>query len=476
MNINNFIKISLVFILFCSLFSCKAYLCSKKNSNIKKVLKVNISKKNTPIKNPYGIRNIYVLGDSLSDQGIFMGEILKIAANKDIKTQLFYNGVIFSNGYPAVKQFAQKLQIPLEIGYKFRDICNKKFKLVGQNYAIASAKSYFPSNKIKLDTKQKRKSKDLHLHGKLKKITQTYLHKSIPINSNYQNVMSDHEKNFEERKFFSHRKTIKKVSNTLKKHKISPILKNHKVAYNNNTKEFIFEKEEKKHFYLIDELKNIIKFYEEINSLRRQVHLRIQYKNFISDHDDLGPKDLVIIIIGGNDIMYAADNNDPSIIKKAINSIYKVVSKLDKKGVHIILGNAPNVGTIPMYTLKKKEKRDLAETFSTKFNEALESKIFNKILNVKKLDLYGILNSMKKHFSNLSRPCISNLIDVSFFEEIEDLFIGYFTGIIPSKKRGEDLDNSIFFDYVHPTKAANEILKNKIEKLVKEFHLEKLAK
>lgn len=91
-------------------------------------------------------RNLYVLGDSLSDNGAGIGICRNLSFASDVKfDEPFYQGRSFSDGPVAVEYLARCLGIEeFKPGWKF-SVLGMEFEQRGQNYAVsyATASEYY---------------------------------------------------------------------------------------------------------------------------------------------------------------------------------------------------------------------------------------------------------------------------------------------------------------------------------------------
>jgi phospholipase/lecithinase/hemolysin len=85
-------------------------------------------------------KNLYVLGDSLSDTGALLGSLSGLADRKLSLPAPFFQGRSFSDGRLAVEHVAAKLQLPLQSGWSCRAIARKS-EQIGNNYAVANARA-----------------------------------------------------------------------------------------------------------------------------------------------------------------------------------------------------------------------------------------------------------------------------------------------------------------------------------------------
>ena len=85
-------------------------------------------------------RNLYVLGDSLSDTGALIGVLNNLSFARSVEfDEPFYQGRSFSNGPMAVEYMAEHLGLEeFKPGWKF-SIFFKEYEQKGQNYAVSYA-------------------------------------------------------------------------------------------------------------------------------------------------------------------------------------------------------------------------------------------------------------------------------------------------------------------------------------------------
>jgi len=317
-------------------------------------------------------KNLYVLGDSLSDIGAFTGVLSNLSCASGVKFDApFYKNRSFSNGPVAVEYVAQYLNLKeFKPGWSY-SFFNKEYEQQGQNYAVSYA-------------------------------------------------------------------TAAKCSSFL---------------YS-----YFFNK-----FCLANQLDALIKH-----------------------NSDIGEEDLVLITIGGNDVMlaYTCENNQTqeAILNQATNEICNVLKVLSQHDVkHVVVTNAPNIGLIPAFN-KNKEASKLAMELTNSFNEKLANGL-EKIkkdypnLKVKQLDLYSKTNDLideyKNNGLNYQDACISDVADGinGFTDIVSTLFNLIVKGKLESHYNPgcskEMMENYFFFDFFHPTEEPHKQLGNDICELIK---------
>lgn len=103
----------------------------------------NTNNRNIPIDWDIDYHQLYVVGDSLSDNGALVGagsQILKLLGQNNGLTLAspFYQNRSFSNGPVAAEVLANKLNLTLEPAWDF-DFNNHNMQQIGTNYAFAGA-------------------------------------------------------------------------------------------------------------------------------------------------------------------------------------------------------------------------------------------------------------------------------------------------------------------------------------------------
>ena len=210
-----------------------------------------------------------------------------------------------------------------------------------------------------------------------------------------------------------------------------------------------------------------------------------QLNALIKHNSNIGSEDLVIITIGGNDIMcaYTHESNkaQEEILNKAVSEICNALRVLSEHGVqHIVVANAPDIGLIPAFN-KNKEASKLVTELTNSFNEKLASGLEEvkedcPDLRVKQLDLYSKMNELideyKNNGLNYQDACISNIADGvdGFMDTVSTLFDLIFAGKLESQYNPgcseEMLENYFFFDYFHPTGEPHRQLGEEICELI----------
>lgn len=213
-----------------------------------------------------------------------------------------------------------------------------------------------------------------------------------------------------------------------------------------------------------------------------QFNLTKQLNALVRQHPSFKKRDLFVIIIGGNDLIYITDikksgDQKTNLILADIHSLQENIIYLIKKGArHIIVGNVPDISLTPRY-IDKDYKRKLAKCFVQLFNKELETMVDFLIMkyptvDIKLFDLNKIFVdylASPKNQQNITRPCIKDVF--SSFNSVFNLntfLVGGFLANYIGTCNQKNIDNYPFFDSIHPTAALHEQVGNALYKLVKD--------
>ncbi|MBI9078095.1 MAG: SGNH/GDSL hydrolase family protein [Desulfatibacillum sp.] len=159
-------------------------------------------------------------------------------------------------------------------------------------------------------------------------------------------------------------------------------------------------------------------------------------------------KTLVVVWIGGNDFLGMQEGDDPAtVVANAVNNIYSGLEDIaDLGATHIAVCNLPNLGDTPRYnaTPQKDAVTQLTVSFNIALAAALQDFMFNfPGVNVYPIDMFAM--SEATH-ANPGLYGVTNLVDGALYE-------------------GETFDSAdgyLYWDGVHPTRAAHEQLAAKV--------------
>jgi len=193
-----------------------------------------------------------------------------------------------------------------------------------------------------------------------------------------------------------------------------------------------------------------------------QINLNNQILAFQANHGFVAPPNaLYVIFIGGNDVRTAlmtVNNKEArSIIKAAAKEVKSAIENLSLIGAEsFLVVNAPNIGIIPETQLiaSATENPDLigrGRMLSKKYRKALHNVVENleehNDIKIAEFDLFRFFNRLVKHadkygFTNSTDPCFSS--NTLKFH--------------PDCNYGQNFDQFIFFDEIHPTARVHSIV------------------
>lgn len=187
-------------------------------------------------------------------------------------------------------------------------------------------------------------------------------------------------------------------------------------------------------------------------------HLPTQVDNFLADVNSSAPPDaLYVLFIGGNDIFDAvfALSLDPSgltsaeVITRAVTSVVTQVLRLASAGAqHIVILNAPDLGATPAVRLADAEFSPVPGaviTAATDFSQAFNAGLMVSLGAVPGVEIIDIFSAFNALIDNPEDFGLTNSTDVCVMPEQPP-----YACKLP--------DDYVFWDGVHPTKAAHGVL------------------
>lgn len=204
------------------------------------------------------------------------------------------------------------------------------------------------------------------------------------------------------------------------------------------------------------------------------IDLAAQVIAFQVNHGFIAPSDaLYVIFIGGNDIRSARgvidESNAEIIIKAAANEVGLAIESLSQSGAQsFLLVNAPDIGLIPETKLIAEASADpelvmRANSLSESYRKSLRKlhSQYNGKNNIKviEFDLFQYFNKLihkaeKFGFTNSTDACFSS----EAFVFNDDCI------------NGDNFNEFIFFDEIHPTARVHSLVGNKMaEKVLKGY-------
>jgi outer membrane lipase/esterase len=187
-----------------------------------------------------------------------------------------------------------------------------------------------------------------------------------------------------------------------------------------------------------------------IPSLSQQVGM------YLGNHDNISVT-RQFVVIGGNDVRdaisaYLTDGAVAAgeIIVDAVTAISDNIQSLAATGAHdFLVGNVPDLGKVPAVTALGQPASQLASALTIQFNDALERTLVmletELDIHITRLDLFSFINSV------VTDPGAYGLLNV--------------TGSCLTPSEHVDAicdhpDNFLFWDGIHPTRAAHLLIAN----------------
>ncbi|HED15888.1 MAG TPA: hypothetical protein ENI64_03575 [Gammaproteobacteria bacterium] len=199
------------------------------------------------------------------------------------------------------------------------------------------------------------------------------------------------------------------------------------------------------------------------------IDLAAQTSIFLANHGYAAPEDaLYVILIGGNDIRSARGVTDTNtantIVDAAIMQISQTINQLARSGAHsFLLINAPDIGAIPETRILAQLTNDpgmiaratrLSKRFSKKLKIAIKHRDESDESDELDMDItqFNLLKFFNKLIKKGSKAGFSNTTDACF-SSITFTFN-------PGCNFGQNFDQYIFFDEIHPTARVHAIIGN----------------
>jgi outer membrane lipase/esterase len=163
------------------------------------------------------------------------------------------------------------------------------------------------------------------------------------------------------------------------------------------------------------------------------------------------------VVIGGNDVrdaisayMTGGSLAAGHIIVDAVTAISDNIQSLAATGArYFMVGNVPDLGKVPAVTALGPDASRLASTLTIQFNDALERTLVmletEPSIHITRLDLFSFINNV------VTDPGAYGLINVTA------------SCLKPSVHAGaicDHPDNYLFWDGIHPTRAAHLLIAN----------------
>lgn len=198
--------------------------------------------------------------------------------------------------------------------------------------------------------------------------------------------------------------------------------------------------------------------------------LKREISNYLADHQDKASEDsLFVIWIGANNYLAM-----PTEIEKTIQDVNDGITHglqrlADKGAKHVLVVNLPDLGSTPaaiefgsidtMAYFSKIHNQLLDQTFANLKQEYPDVEWLYFNMN----EAFGevIANPQQYHFTNITGTCVNSVTD-----ELTKNSVLKMVAASKPKMNQDACDGYLFFDLVHPTAYAHEILADRARKML----------
>jgi outer membrane lipase/esterase len=161
---------------------------------------------------------------------------------------------------------------------------------------------------------------------------------------------------------------------------------------------------------------------------------------FLSHYGSADPEAFYVVFAGANDLLaLPCRGGDISMVREAAEALGSAVGRLAAAGaVDILVPNLPDVGRAPVVRAQGADCANTARRLTRMYNAALEQALTavetSKRVRLHRLDVFSLAEQLFADpsgagFRNVTTPC-----------------------------RGEECDRAVFWDRLHPTTAAHDLL------------------
>ncbi|MFT4060033.1 MAG: SGNH/GDSL hydrolase family protein [Legionella sp.] len=204
--------------------------------------------------------------------------------------------------------------------------------------------------------------------------------------------------------------------------------------------------------------------------------LRREISTYLSEHQDKAdPNSLFIVWIGANNYLALPTELDKTIQDVSAGVLHSLQRLVAKGAKHILVVNLPDLGSTPaaiefdsiesMAYLSKTHNQILYANFMALKQEHPEVEWLFFDMN----DAFGqvIVNPESFGFTNVTGSCANSVVD----EITKTSFLRMVATISPIKTK-DACDGYLFFDLVHPTAKAHEMLAEQARKILDQAGVE----
>lgn len=197
----------------------------------------------------------------------------------------------------------------------------------------------------------------------------------------------------------------------------------------------------------------------------------------LSHQDKADPDSLFVVWIGANNYLAQSEVNDQAVDEVITGIQHSLQSLVDAGARHFLVLNLPDLGIVPYARMFGME--EMLRKFSMDHNQRLAAAVDNfkrKYPQTEWLtyDVYtrlsdAVQNPAKYGFTNIQDVCYESLMPKSLLAQAKPH--GYSMLNVASHVKAHTLGNGqcdgfLFFDLVHPTGMAHEIIANDIKNML----------
>ncbi|WP_342262973.1 MULTISPECIES: SGNH/GDSL hydrolase family protein [unclassified Spiroplasma] len=190
--------------------------------------------------------------------------------------------------------------------------------------------------------------------------------------------------------------------------------------------------------------------------LQTKISLTYQTTALLQQHQ-LQSKDLIVIIMGGNDVLWNTNITDKMLDEIVLTQENNINRLINSNAQRIVIGNLPDVSTIPMAKEKVMLSNKKIKIYNEKLKLMIEKVNCKYYQTVKLYDIYALMKKVTSNFlkqgKEIYKSC-SNLDVDHLFEKVK-LAKGNFEVEFNNYCNINNIDEFLFFDQVHPTKNAH---------------------
>ncbi|MDI1353167.1 MAG: SGNH/GDSL hydrolase family protein [bacterium] len=203
--------------------------------------------------------------------------------------------------------------------------------------------------------------------------------------------------------------------------------------------------------------------------------IRREVESYLISHHDIASDDsLFVVWIGANNYLGAPAESDKTLIDVNVGITHSIQRLVDKGAKHFLILNLPNLGDTP--AAKEFDSIEALTNYSTQHNDMLKSSVEAFKVEHPEIEwLYFDLGTMFSKvmvdpaaygFSNITDACTN--IETT---ETNSSLLKMVSNVSP--KTAKDACNGyLFFDLVHPTGLAHQMIAEKVRVMLDEAGVE----